>query len=166
MFQLKSITAAGIPRALEKAERYRLLNEPSSAESICLDVLEVDPGNQPALVALLLARTDQFAGWHSQGVAHAQEVLPRITDEYRRTYYAGLVCERWAKAQLARGVPGGMGIAADWLHRAMALYEQAEAIRPAGVDEAILRWNTCARMLMRAPEQESAERDPEPSFGE
>ena len=30
--------------------RYRLLNDPEQAESICLDILEVEPGNQEALV--------------------------------------------------------------------------------------------------------------------
>jgi hypothetical protein len=34
-FDLKPISIASIPRALEKAERYRLLNEPEQAESIC-----------------------------------------------------------------------------------------------------------------------------------
>jgi hypothetical protein len=29
----------------------------------------------------------------------------------------------------------------------MAWYEKAEAIRPAGNDDAILRWNTCARLI-------------------
>ena len=38
-----------MPAALEKALRYRLLNEPVEAESICRDVLEVDPDNQAAL---------------------------------------------------------------------------------------------------------------------
>jgi hypothetical protein len=31
----------------------------------------------------------------------------------------------------------------------MDWYQQAEAKRPAGNDEAILRWNTCARILAR-----------------
>ena len=57
---LKPITHEGIPSALQKAERYRLLNDSAAAESICLDVLDVDPGNQEALVSLLLAITDQF----------------------------------------------------------------------------------------------------------
>jgi len=43
---LKPITHQGIPAALEKAERYRLLNDSAAAESICLDVLDVDPKNQ------------------------------------------------------------------------------------------------------------------------
>ncbi len=48
-FQIKKISADGIPHAMEKAERYRLLNDPAQAESICLDILAVDPGNQEAL---------------------------------------------------------------------------------------------------------------------
>ena len=46
MFQLKSLSMEGITAALDKAERYRLLNEPREAESICLDVLEIDPENR------------------------------------------------------------------------------------------------------------------------
>ena len=42
MFELKPISTAAIPRAVAKAERYRLLNEPQEAESICRDVLRVD----------------------------------------------------------------------------------------------------------------------------
>jgi hypothetical protein len=34
----------------------------------------------------------------------------------------------------------------------MAHYEMAESLRPAGNDEAILRWNACARLLARNPE--------------
>jgi hypothetical protein len=34
----------------------------------------------------------------------------------------------------------------------MSWYEKAEAQRPAGNDEAILRWNTCARLLAGNPE--------------
>src|SRR5207247_1282312 len=74
IFELKPLTQEAIPKALEKAERYRLLKEPAQAESICLDVLQIDPGNQ-----------------------------------------------------------------------------KAEAIRPAGNDDALLRWNTCARILTRNP---------------
>jgi hypothetical protein len=66
-FDLKPISREGVPAALRKAERYRLINDPSSAESICRDVLTVDPGNQQALVTLLLAITDQFAGAPTEG---------------------------------------------------------------------------------------------------
>jgi hypothetical protein len=147
--ELKPITQEGIPAALQKAERYRLLNESSAAESICLDVLEIDPANQEALISLLLSITDQFMDELSDGVHRAREVLPRITDEYERIYYAGIICERRARAQLHRGALGSAEVAAEWFRQAMNWYEQAEGMRPAGNDEAILRWNTCVRMLGR-----------------
>lgn len=165
--QLKPITAAGIGAALQKAERYRLLNDSSAAESICLDILQVEPENQQALVALLLSITDQFGEELSDGVRRAREVLPRLKDEYKRAYYAGIICERRAKAQLHRGTLGSAEVAAEWFHDAMRWYEQAEAIRPAGNDEAILRWNTCVRLLGRHERAGAAEpRDYEPVLGE
>jgi tetratricopeptide (TPR) repeat protein len=147
--QLKPITREGIPAALQKAERYRLLNESAAAESICLDVLEVDPKNQEALVYLLLSITDQFADELSEGVHRAREVIPRLTDEYERAYYAGIICERRANAQLHRGALGSAEVASEGFHDAMTWYEKAEKMRPAGNDEAILRWNTCVRLLAK-----------------
>jgi len=147
--ELKPITHEGIPSALQKAERYRLLNESSAAESICLDVLEIDPSNQEALVSLLLSITDQFTDEMSDGVRRAREVVPRLTDEYDRTYYAGIICERHARAQLHRGALGSAEVATEWFREAMRCYERAEEMRPPGNDESILRWNTCARMLSR-----------------
>jgi len=145
----KPISRDAVEHALQKAERYRLINDPSSAESICLDVLSVDPDNQQALVTLLLAITDQFPEAPTEGVHRAQEVLPRLHDPYRRTYYAGLICERCAKAQMRSGMLGSGEMAYHWLREAMTWYEKAESQRPAGNDEAILRWNTCARLLAR-----------------
>jgi hypothetical protein len=86
MPDLKRISKESVPLALQKAERYRLINDPSSAESICLDVLSVDPENQQALVTLLLAITDQFGDAPTEGVRRAREVLPRLQDEYKRAY--------------------------------------------------------------------------------
>jgi tetratricopeptide (TPR) repeat protein len=147
--ELKPITREGIPAALQKAERYRLLNDSSAAESICLDVLDVDPGNQEALRSLLLAITDQFSEEMSDGVQRARAVLPRLDDAYERQYYAGIICERRARAYLHHGALGSSDVAAEAFHEAMEYYEKAEAMRPAGNDEAILRWNTCVRMLGR-----------------
>ena len=149
MPDLKPITREGVPAALHKAERYRLLNDSSAAESICLDVLEIEPENQSALVTLLLALTDQFSEGGAPGVLRAQELLPRLRDEYKRAYYHGIVCERRAKARLGGHTLGAEDAAAEWLREAMEWYERAEAMRPAGNDEAILRWNTCARILGR-----------------
>lgn len=147
--ELKPITHEGIPAALQKAERYRLLNDSSAAESICLDVLEIEPANQEALISLLLSITDQFGEEVSDGLHRARAVLPRLADEYERIYYAGIVCERRARAQLHRGTLGSAEVAAEWFHQAMSWYEKAEAMRPPGNDESVLRWNTCVRMLGR-----------------
>ncbi|HEX7185670.1 MAG TPA: hypothetical protein VF756_27845 [Thermoanaerobaculia bacterium] len=152
MFQLKPLSKEAVPAALEKAYRYRLLNEPLEAESICRDVLAVDPGNQEARVTLLLALTDQFDERPHPCIEEAREVLSQIRDDYSRTYHAGILCERRAKAQLRRGGPGAGHAAWGWFHEAMEHYEEAAEIRPSGNDDAILRWNTCARILMASPE--------------
>jgi len=60
MVKLKAIAPEAVASALEKAKRYRLLNEPDEAESICLDILAVVPDHQEALILRLLALTDKF----------------------------------------------------------------------------------------------------------
>src|ERR1700722_7105083 len=96
-FDLKSISAQSIPEALAKVERYRLLNEPHLAESICLDILAVVPDHQQALIALLLARTDQFQAHINAKTA--QEVLAKIKGDYEREYYSGIIWERMGHAR-------------------------------------------------------------------
>ena len=144
MFQLKPLHRDAIDPALAKAERYRLLNEPEEAESICLDVLDVDPDNQEARIALLLSLTDQFGG-DSHAYNRAREVVASLSSEYDRAYYAGITAERRAKAQFARHGAGTY----DWLIEAMQSYARAEELRPAGNDDALLRWNACVRFLTR-----------------
>lgn len=161
MFELKPLTRDAIPRALEKAERYRLLNEPAEAESICEDVLRIEPDNQRALVTELLALTDQFGDGVGGHLGAARELLPRLESRYDRHYYAGIVAERHAKALLRTGSLGAPTMAHELLHEAMAHYGQAETVRPAGNDDALLRWNACARLLMRDSAEERVE---EPRF--
>ena len=152
MFELKALSTSAIPAALAQAERYRLLNEPAEAESICLDILQIDPAHQEALATMVLALTDQFPdGGHARAAAQAEERVALIRDEYRRTYLSGIVRERRGKAVLRSERPGSGPTARAWLKEAMACYERAEALRPAGNDEALLRWNTCARLLMSIP---------------
>jgi hypothetical protein len=146
-FRLKPISKEAIPRAIQKAERYRLINQSWAAESICRDILEIDPANQQVLVMLVLALTDQLAGGHASVMRAVHDILPRITDAYQRAYYSGITSERNGQAHLQRGGMGSGGMAYDALREAMSWYEKAEAIRPAGNDDAILRWNTCARLI-------------------
>jgi hypothetical protein len=167
MSSLKPITRPGIPAALEKAERYRLLNDAIAAESICLDVLEIDPENQDALMSLVLAISDQLDTELTEGVTRARTLLPRITDEYERAYLSGIICERRGKAQLHGGALGSAEVAADWFREAMTWYAKAEVMRPPGNDESILRWNTCVRLLGRhEPIGRFDPREYEPTIGE
>src|SRR4029079_1088985 len=147
-FQLKTLSLEAVGRALARAERYRLLNEPGEAQSICLDALEVQPDHQAALTTLLLALTEEFDN-DTSCVAEAWTTVARLRDDYERTYYSGIVVERRAKARLRHGMPGCGPQAYEWLREAMSWYEKAEAIRPAGNDDALLRWNACARLIMR-----------------
>ena len=146
MHQLKPISKESIPEALEKAERYRLLNEPRLAQSICLDVLEADPENPKAIIILLLAITDEFST-SSADVNQAKQLLPQLRNDYEKNYYAGIISERQGMAILNRKISGGHFAAYDWLNEAMAFYEKAEALRSPGNDDAILRWNTCVRLI-------------------
>jgi hypothetical protein len=155
MYELKALSKSAIPAALAQAERYRLLNEPAEAESICLDILKIEPDHQEALVTMVLALTDQFPeGGQARAAAEAERTVARIRDDYKRMYITGIIRERRGKAVLRSDRPGSGRSAQEWLKEAMACYEKAEAIRPSGNDEALLRWNTCARLLSSIPATE------------
>jgi hypothetical protein len=146
-FELKSISVQSIPEALAKVERYRLLNEPKLAESICLDILAIVPDHQQSLISLLLARTDQFQLQLSPNAA--QEVLAKIKGDYEQAYYAGLIWERVGHVRIREGAIGGGASAYHALQEAMVHYERAIDLALPGNDDAILRWNTCARVIMQ-----------------
>jgi hypothetical protein len=149
MSELKSLHKDAIPAALEKAERYRLLNEPGEAESICLDILHVDPENQKATITLLLALTDRFEKGYGVSDTQTKELLSRMKSAYDHAYYSGIVAERRAKMKLRQNTPDCRFQAYDLLREAMICFEKAESIRPPGYDDPILRWNTCARIISR-----------------
>ena len=151
MFELKRLTPEAVPAALERARRYRLLNEPGEAESICLDVLAVEPGHREALVTLVLTLSDQLARRPGSAFREAQEALARLPGEYDRAYYGGILLERRAKAVLARGGPAAPHNAYRGLLQAMEQFERAIELREPGNDEAVLRWNACARLLNGNP---------------
>ncbi len=152
MIELKPISHRAVGAALDKADHYRLLNEPVQAESICLDVLEIEPDNQHALVTMILALTDQFGSNLNRTFREARKLLPRLADAYARAYYQGIVCERRARAHLQNGSMGSGHLAYDWFHQAMASYEEAAGHAPEGNEDAILRWNACARVINRNPD--------------
>ena len=148
--QLKSISKAGIPEALAKAELYRYLNEPEEAESICRDILAVDPDHQLARRMLGLAITDQFTGAAGDHYGEVQSIFQSLRDPYERNYYTGLLHERRAKAQLHSGCSAHVLL--PLIEDALRCFAEAEKIRPAGNDDSILRWNRCVRLLESRPE--------------
>jgi hypothetical protein len=152
MFKLKKLSKEAIKAAQIKAVRYRILNEPLEAESICRDILDVDPDNQSARITFLLALTEQFSDSRAQRLDEALEVAERLQGEYERCYYNGIISERHAKSIHSAGKLGSGPVVYDWLRQAMEWYEKAEEVRPEGNDDAILRWNTCARIIERHSE--------------
>src|ERR1700757_4333991 len=136
MNELKHLSKDAIPAALEKAQRYRLLNEPGEAESICLDILKADPENQQAIIVLLLALTDRFEKGYGVSDTQTKELLARMKSEYDRAYYSGIVAERRAKMKMRQNLPGCRFQANDLLREAMNGFKKAEPIRPPGHDDA------------------------------
>lgn len=147
-FELKPIHQNAIQAALQKAEQYRRLNEPGQAESICHDVLAIDPDNQAALRLLVLALTDKLGRPQGAPPAHEiKDVVARLESDYDRYYYRGILNEREAKGYLGRSMARSSAYHA--FREAMECYEKAEAMRPEGNDDAILRWNSCVRAIRR-----------------
>jgi tetratricopeptide (TPR) repeat protein len=150
--KLKSISKSGIAEAISKAMLYRYLNEPEESESICHDILAVEPDNQTALRMLGLAITDQFRGESADRYAEAEATFRRLTDPYERDYYLGIVYERRGKAQMRVGRPPQ--IVVSLFKEAMSHFERAEKIHPPENDDAVLRWNRCVRLLEQLPQLE------------
>jgi hypothetical protein len=156
MFELKRLHPEAIPAALEKARHYRLLNEPTEAESICLDVLEIEPDNQKAIVLLLLAATDRMDDGHGDALPRARAAHARLASPYEKAYFGGILLERWAKSRLRHGGMGSGEVVYDLLCQAMESFEAATALAEPGNDEALLRFNTCVRILERRPDLKPA----------
>src|SRR5258705_3245628 len=109
-FAFRLLTKDSIPDAIKKAERYRLLGEPDEAESVCLDILQVDPDNQEARVDLILAISDQFGRERRPRVDLAMKIAAELTDEYQRRDYEALVLEREAPAPIDLATPPVPGL--------------------------------------------------------
>ena len=106
MLQLKPVFKDLIPRALIKANHYRLLNEAWQAESICRDILQAEPNHQLALLYLILAITDQFGNEKgSAKLEEAKELCTQLNSKFEQKYYRGIIAERQGKTALLRNIP-------------------------------------------------------------
>lgn len=149
--ELKRLAKESLPAALERAKHYRLLNDPGPAESICEDILAIDPGNQEANRIRLLSICDRLESAGSAGMRLALECARQLDSEYAREYYQGLVFERSARVALRQRMPQHMHTCYEHLQDAMAHYQRAEQIAPSSNDEALLRWNHCLRIMRANP---------------
>ncbi len=149
MYTLKTITQEALPNALAKAERYRLLGDPLEAESICLDILEVDSSNREALTTLFLSYTDEFKNELYPAFTKAEEVLGRFEDKYCKLYYTGILYERRAKFHLNQRAHGSGHQAYQWFQKALTAFDNALSSCSNESQDAALRWNACARIIMR-----------------
>jgi hypothetical protein len=151
-FELKRLHQDALPAARDRAQHYRHLNQPHLAESIFRDILGIDPDDEEARVGLIMSLCDQFPGGAGRPVSEVLRMAGELDDEYHRAYYSGLVCERKAEAHLKKGGPMAGSLAYEWFRQAMDHYTEAEPIRPEDNDDALLRWNTCARILNERPD--------------
>lgn len=149
MDDLKPLSKAAIPAAIAKAKHYRLLNEPSAAESICRDILRVEPDHRESLIVLILATCDQFGKGYKMANGQVLEIIGRLEDEYERSYYTGISHERRGMSSLRSGSPGASFMAYECFKEAMTWYDKAEKLAAEDNDDPILRWNTCARLIER-----------------
>jgi len=159
--ELKKITTKSIPHALKKAERYQLIEDPGQAESICLDILEVDPGNHEARIMLILALSDQLK-YRMEAFPEAKTLIADLEDPYERAYYTGVLRERRARVHYRSGATGSYFVAYEWFTRALQAYAEAEALRPEDNEDVLFRWNAVARTLNRSKSLQPAPHDPTP----
>jgi hypothetical protein len=156
MFKLKTINPDSVPAALEKAKRYRLLNEPDETESICRDILAVVPDHQEAMILQLLALTDRFVdSGLNPYFEKAKGIVEHLDSAYCKFYYSGIIFERRAKFHLKQGGPGSGAVAYDWFVKAMTAYGEALAGCDPDNQDAVLRWNSCARTINSHPDVKS-----------
>ena len=161
MREIKKISKKSIPHALKKAERYRLIEDPGQAESICLDILEVDPSNHEARIMLILALSDQLK-YRMEAYPEAKARIADLEDEYERAYYTGVLRERRARVHYRSGATGSYFVAYEWFTRALDSFAEAETLRPEGNEDALFRWNAVARTLNRSKSLQPAPHDPTP----
>ncbi len=160
MLELKKLSREAVDGARKKAGHYRLLNQPFLAESICRDILAVEPGDPETLVTLCLALCDQFGMEGGSTHGSTMHFIEQLPSDYERQYYRGIACERMAFAKLGHATFPSGHLAHDWFVKAMAHYERAAAVRPHGNDDAILRWNTCARVINSRSDVHAAPDEP------
>ena len=141
-YRVKRISTAGIAEAIAKAELYRSLSEPEEAESICRDILTIEPQHQLALRLLGLPDRSVHRSW-VRSYREAEEIFQQLNDRMNGTTTLG---SRTSDARKRSSKPGNCLLTVQALRTGSYLSQRLRN-SPAENDDAILRWNRCVRLL-------------------
>ena len=130
-FDLKPISRAGVPAALQKAERYRLHQRPVvGGEHLSRRAGGGSRQSAGAGHAACSPSPTSSTGAPPRACGERGSCCRGSSDEYKRAYYAGIICERCAKAQLRPQAPGAGEMAYDWLPRGDGLVREGRGTAP------------------------------------
>lgn len=159
--ELKPLRARNLAAAVNLAKHYRDLNQPEEAESICRDILAVEPENEDALRILGLALTDRFpAAWMTL-FDEACACFGRLRSPYEQAYYTAIAWERFAKAQVEAGRAHN---AVHAFEEAITRFEAADKLGSPDDPAPILHYNRCVRALLDNPSLREAVSEPHPHY--
>ena len=148
--ELKTIEKADLDAALAAAQNSWSELRADNAESICLDILEADPGNQSALELLLRSRIELLKKGLPRGVAQAEELIPRLESDFDKAFFSGMLREGQARYLLEKRGRQSSNVAYSWFRQAMEDYEEALSKNPGRI-EPKLHWNACVRTIQSNP---------------
>ncbi len=161
-WELKALKARNLTAAVTLAKRYRDLNQPDEAESICRDILAVAPDNDEARRTLGLALTDRFPAAYVTLFDEACTTFDKLRSEYDRVYYTGIAWERYAKAQLEAG---RVENAIHAFEEAIRRFDRSDKLGSPDDPDSVLHYNRCVRALTTHPDiVRVSERPPPPDY--
>ena len=149
--ELKTLEKADLDAALATAQASWSEMRADDVESICLDILEADPENQNALELLLRSRIELLKKGLPQGVAHAEELIPRLESDFDKAFFSGMLREGQARYLIEKRGKQSSNVAYSWFRHAMDNFEEAHSKDPGRI-EAQLHWNACLRTLKNNPQ--------------
>ena len=147
----KNLESADLDAALAAAQASWAELRAEETESICLDILELDPNHRSTLDLLLRCRIELLKKGLPQSVARAQELIPQLDSDFDQAFYSGMIREAQARYLLEKRGRATSGVAYSWFRHAMDDFAAASNL-DAGRVEPKLHWNACLRTLENNPQ--------------
>ncbi|KIC40202.1 hypothetical protein RA27_15380 [Ruegeria sp. ANG-R] len=144
MRQPEPISQRDVAHVLDHAVTHRLRGEDDIAESMCLDVLEAEPGNQAALEIMLRILAGRIARGNKPALGAATLLLEQVRDPGTRAFCSALIHEAQARRLLARADQPAAQAAQDFLQFALEQFD-ISAQKSEDPLESRLRANACLR---------------------